>query len=401
MIWLDQGWTKATKKLLGSVEENTGTCRLPGKYQDGCRQTKSEKLFDVLGSAPRLHKSWSTHNFPNAEERTNLQQAVFFRFNTTTMSADPSGWVKNPPSVVCKIEGTSRESMNGNFALIVQWNGERYTALLTKTSQQVALRPANLKKAGYIDTAKAYYELAMNNPELQAQWARMQQQIETTTGYPPRTVGMALLAVLIVGSYLVGFTRMWILMLVLGVGAYVTQGGQTTSPSAVWYRWKGLLASQVPSFVGRYRYGMELATFLLLSFLAFTFVMAGASGTSVVKGRGNGITESDADYYYKLGFDDSTAGRNFGHSLVEAPPGEEPAPKTSWDVSLGSTTKQSPWTISTAMSLFLIGRTVYGLGQNGGGWSWQLALANLQHLDMMRAGFLALAVYRVVSAFLM
>lgn len=312
-------------------------------------------------------------------------------------STDPNNWVKNPPSTVCKIEGTSRDTLNGRFSLILQWNGQRYTVLLVETQQQVALKPENLAKCGYIDTAKAYYQLALHSPEIQAQLTQFQRSIETTTGLSLRTAAIAAVVAFIVGIYFIGFTRLWILVIVAGTGLYLTNG-RRTSPSIAWQRWRTLLATQVPAAVTRYPYAMELITVLLGALMAYTFIAAGGS-RSVARGAATAAA-ADTDYYYKLGFEDATAGRSFGTSLVQTPPDEQDSMDTPWDRGLVAP-KQSPWTISTAMSLFLIGRTVYSLGQTGGGWDFRLAMANLQHMDMMRAGFLALGVYRVVSAFLL
>lgn len=89
-------------------------------------------------------------------------------------SNDPSDFVRNPPSVIVKIQNTSQDAMNGLLGVVLQFSSERgrYVVLLTATQQAVSIKPENLAKAGYVEQLRAQYQNIANNREIRRELSR-------------------------------------------------------------------------------------------------------------------------------------------------------------------------------------------------------------------------------------
>ena len=120
---------------------------------------------------------------------------------------DPSGFVTTPPSTIVKIQGTTRDDINGKLGIVVQYQEDRGRYLVHLTSNQtvVSMKPDNLVKGSYVEQAQAYYEQLCKDPQVQRILAQMQR------GLPPgvtlKHAGMGFGAFLLVMVYLLGFSR--------------------------------------------------------------------------------------------------------------------------------------------------------------------------------------------------
>ena len=141
--------------------------------------------------------------------------------------------------------------------------------------------------------------------------------------------------------------------------------------------------------------------------------------------RRNLLTKETMEEYYRLGFDDAIAQKEFGTALPAEVPGGgagdsstmsntrmmmddelpdypmPPPPRSSFS---GGGLLGKMLNLSNAMSIMFLGRTIMELGKDGGGangGSWQMTrfLQNVQTLEPLKLGLLGLSVYRLVSAF--
>lgn len=279
----------------------------------------------------------------------------------------------------------------------------RYLILLCVSQQQVSLKADNLAVAGMIDQGRAYYEMIRYSPDIQRQWQSMVSNIQRNTGMSIKSLGISVAVVIVVLLYVLGITKtMLVLSMVLLLSMIFApdilspNATMTTIVQNAPMRWKAFLRENIPS-VGNViaDNNLYLSAFTVLSAVLLLFPLFTTSASKAVP-----ITSSsdDASHYYKLGYDDAKANLDFGASLDGATISQ---PRTLVDDEewLPPVSK-SPFTISNAMAVFAIVRTVYPLGNNGGGaWNWRLAMTNLQTLPKWQMGLLALSVYRLVAAF--
>ena len=373
---------------------------------------------------------------------------------------DPSGFITNPPSTIVKIQNTSQDTMNGLLGVVVQYNPDRqrYLVHLTKSQQTVALKSDNLTKASMMENMTGQYEALRNNPQIQREISKYYEIVNAKLqpyGVKPEQAAIGVGVTLLVVMYFVGFTKVLMtLSLIMLLGIIMAPDIQTMV-SAGNFNWK-LLVSNFPS---RCKYQIEemipmargkvsnrMAAGLVLGIVAISLRMivmpsstgGGANPPPTIPPRplvpsattaggatiGGGLT---IDQAYKLGFDDSTEGNEFGTSL---PPR---------DVSEGATTAASrtagsaagassyndfpdlqysaqdyrmmtappsqPWYkklgIWQGMAMMNVARTVWEFGKTiEGGWDLQLAIANVQMAQPMKLGLLAFSIYNVVKVFL-
>jgi hypothetical protein len=145
-------------------------------------------------------------------------------------------------------------------------------------------------------------------------------------------------------------------------------------------------------------------------------------------GSASALSQDERERYYRLGFDDATAKRPFGHSLARIEP--EPAAQrvldeTTLDLSAetpggdpppyygsppprsqNSSSRFRPRAklgIGNVLTIGFTLNTLYQLGLAGGaGGPWSLAAfrQNLSQMPPWRMGLLGLSIYRVASIFL-
>jgi len=156
-------------------------------------------------------------------------------------------WIpdRSKPTTFVKISGvTSRSELNGRIGLVLAYARDRgrYVVVLAPSGDsdssdpasssdpqrqpQVALKPENLAKAGYVDAATAQYRLLIRpqlGPALQA--------IRQKTGIrKPEYLAAIIVAVLVLLVYLLGFSRT-LLLLSFAMLTYLIVWGPDLDPS--------------------------------------------------------------------------------------------------------------------------------------------------------------------------
>ena len=344
--------------------------------------------------------------------------------------SDPNGWVTQPPATMVKVVNTSRETLNGKLGIVLAYQTDRgrYVVLMTTSQEQVSLKADNLRKGSWMEQLQAQYELLQNNPQVQQQVRQIYQQVQQTTGVKPEFVAVAVGVALLAAIYFFGFSRVVMVLSFVLLCGILVQPDIAAGPRQMMRnaprRFKDLVRQNVP-VVGHRIANSDILTGLVAGVMLFFFVNAlvGGGGGSSAKPMplsSSGATSTarrvttDRDLlqdYYKMGFDDATAGKEFGTSLpavvTETPKGVDTNnPEDSWpgynDAVPSRSSLLSKFTnLSTMISLYVVGSTIWNAGRtaDGTGFDVQLAVANIRMLDVWKQGMLALSVYRLVSAF--
>lgn len=362
---------------------------------------------------------------------------------------DPNHWVQNPPSTIVKIQDTSRADYNGQLAIVLQYmedRGRYMVTLCANPQTQVALKSDNLQVAGMIDKAKGYYQILCNSPEIRRQYEQISNQVELRTKLKLEYVLIILVIALAVGWYFLGITRTLTILMVLFtvltiLGPDLVQG----KPMAVCLnnapmRWREIVRTQIPMVGPRIavnEWYLRGFTALVIAFVAVSLIPTSASRkvinrqssypSSIPTNPTSPPTSLIAELqqkYYKLGFEDATQQKDYGTSFpapellvdeaVDVISNDDTGGYSSWRRPMGydnafgpeqdmygPSPKKSPFTISTAMSLFAIYSILYPKAVNGEGrFDLQLLIANLSNIPVYQMGVLALSLYRLVNAFL-
>ena len=348
------------------------------------------------------------------------------------MATDPHGWMQpgaQPGSVIVKIQNTSRSEVNGKFAACLIWQEDRgrYVVHLTDSQQQLSLKPENLVKASMMEQMQAQYQLFQNHPEIKRKITEYYQLISEKTGTKPEYVAGGALVALLVAMYLVGFSKIMLLISFLMMVGVVAAPDLSSPPQVILRNFPGrfrtMIRQQVPvvgpRIADNYYLSMAVMGLVLVFFVNALFFSSGRSTASAAMsdyattssqpnlGGGAIVDQTMLNEYYKKGFEDGQAGLDFGTSMPEPQPSSvyvEPEPSIDYDY-IPPPSRPSMFSklfdFSTAMSIMYLGRTLYSMGTTpDGGWDYQLAMANLQNMDAMRMGFLGFSVYRLVSKFL-
>eukprot|EP00523_Entomoneis_sp_CCMP467_P003705 CAMPEP_0168752378 /NCGR_PEP_ID=MMETSP0724-20121128/18353_1 /TAXON_ID=265536 /ORGANISM="Amphiprora sp., Strain CCMP467" /LENGTH=357 /DNA_ID=CAMNT_0008800621 /DNA_START=31 /DNA_END=1104 /DNA_ORIENTATION=+ len=354
-------------------------------------------------------------------------------------ATDPHGWLPvgtQPGSVFCKIVNTSRETLNNQLAAVLAYQEDRgrYVVHLTLSQQQASLKPENVVKASYLEQIQGQYQGIVNHPDIKRQVDYYTNLVQQRTGLKWYYVAAGAAVLLLVAIYLVGFSRFFMLtsfvIMVALVAAPDFGAPMKTIAQNFPMRFRAMIREQVPvvgpriadnQYLSLAVMGLLLAFFVNAMLPARSAAVTTAATTapldlSTTKPHVPGSSSSSSsllEEYYRKGFQDGEAGREFGTSMP-VPVDDEPEPEYTTTSSSNSYQDYPPppppqssggfsklldW--STMMSLMYLGQQGYTLGRTAdGGWDAQLALANFQTMDMMRKGFLAFSLYRLVSKFL-
>ena len=367
---------------------------------------------------------------------------------------DPNNWVKNPPSTFVRVHGTSRETLNGQLGIVLQYLDDkaRYMVLLCENQQSpVALKPENLAVcSGLLDKGKGYYQMFKHNPQVRQQFQQVQNQIKARTGLEAHYVLALVLVLFTVGCYGIGFsktmmllTTLIVILTILGPDLAAGKDLRTCLRNAP-VRWRAVVQEQVPVVgpkIAANPWYLRAFTALMVLFVLYSLIatpkkgrpLSSSSSTPRTNSRGllaNTVATSELKQkYYKLGFDDATSGLEFGASLPKADAEEGPDTLTgsiiddndgssnaargvgysSWRQEEDFTTafdptpvkKKSPLSLSTAFAAFTVYRILSPLAMNADGkLDLPLLRANLTNLEVYKLGILAFSVYRLVTAFL-
>ena len=340
--------------------------------------------------------------------------------------SDPNGWVTQPPATMVKVVNTSRDALNGKFGIVLAYQGDRgrYVVLMTITQEQVSLKPDNLVKGSWVEQLQAQYQLMQNNPQVQQQIRTLYNRVQTSTGTKPEYVAAAAGVALLAAIWVFGFSRV---VMIISFGLLVALTVQPDIQAGVPLRqmarnaprrFQDLVRQNVP-VVGHRIANSKLLSALAFGLILFFFVNAlvGGAGKPLVPppaaggGAPHVATKPMANRalledYYKLGFDDGQAGKEFGASLPAVEPkgvdteyswpGSDYAPPPPPRTSLLS--KFTSW--SSMVSIYVVGSTLWNAGRTAdGGFDPQLMVVNVRMLDVWKQGMLALSVYRLVSPF--
>eukprot|EP00934_Nitzschia_sp_Nitz4_P007179 Nitzschia sp. Nitz4//scaffold24_size164493//121820//122899//NITZ4_002343-RA/size164493-processed-gene-0.209-mRNA-1//1//CDS//3329544159//7169//frame0 len=353
---------------------------------------------------------------------------------------DPSDLVRNPPSVIVKVQNTSQESVNGTLGIVVQYlpDRARYVVHMTESQQTVSFKPENLVKASMFEQAKAQYQQLTKDANLRREITNYYNLAASKLppGVKPEYAAGGFGLFLLLAMYFVGFTRvLMFLSMIIMLGLIVAPDLVAHGNIPNWrilannfpMRCRQTIEQSIP--MARGRLSDKVAAGIILFFLATTFMSAVmpakkpvpkapmpppvtplSTGTSSAGGI---LTAKSIEEAYKFGFDDATAGNAFGTSMPAAPTTTIPQTSTSSysdpddyyvphsypPPSFGKPwySKIGMWQVMAAMN---IGRTLWELGRDAHGvFSPQLAIARLQTAQPMQLGMLAFSVYNIVRVF--
>lgn len=354
--------------------------------------------------------------------------------------SDPNQWVTNPPSTFVIIQNTSQTALNGQKALIVQFQNGRYVAVLTKTPQlePKSFQPQHLVKATYLQQMQAQYEILTNSPETQRQIQQALSRVKQSTGLDAQYVVIIMAVALIASLWFLGFSRTLmltsfsIMVAMVLLPAYLESSSLKAALQRAPDRMRMILReSQLPmaQTIASSNMYMGLLVALLVGFFV-TGMLPKSIATSAAtwaKSHSQQVTTSLADIerYYTLGFEDASEQKPFGTSLPKeessiiststVKPHRAPLDAVDHEFSTAngdydysniiappptSSKISSLFNISNFMSAGVIFRTVNELGRSpvSGAFDIQLFMANLRSQPTWRLGLLGVSVYRLVSA---
>jgi len=355
-----------------------------------------------------------------------------------TGATDPNGWLlpgAQPGSVMVKIVNTSRDTLNNQLAACLQYTEDkgRYVVHLTKSQQQVSIKPENLVQASMLEKMKAQFELFQNHPEFQRQVSQYYNLIQQKTGTKPEYVAAASGVALVAAMYFFGFSKIMLLLSMLMLVGIIAAPDLNSPPRVILnnfpMRFRAIIREQIPvvgpRIAANQYLSMAVMGLVLVFFVNALFFAGGSRRAPTISepptvstanphfGGAGAVATNQAlmEEYYRKGFEDGQAGTDFGTSMPETVVVEEESPAATEDYDFDFVSSPSPPTrpsfmnkvmdFSSIMSIMYLAKTGHSLGSTPeGSWDYQLAIANLQTMDTMRLGFLGFSVYRVVSKFL-
>jgi len=375
--------------------------------------------------------------------------------SNTNNTNDPLGILTNPSSstTFVKIQGTSRDDVNGTFGLAVRYDVGRGRYMIRRvTDNQAAevlsaFKPEHLVKATTLETYQAQFQFLRNDPTIKRQ---LREYYNVAQGKLPAPVkvehvagGIALLFLLEV--YVLGISKtllLWSMILLLGmiVGPDLVVVRQATPRTVVANfprRCREMIEQSSPDFV-RGKIPDKVAAGVILFLVVFTIKSvfwsggsaagAGAGGTAAmvppVTADSSTTTSStrmmmmSVDQAYKLGFDDATAGKDFGTSMSSS---SDATTATTTDIIYNDryldadynmppsqptqkSSSSSVFGFTQIMAIFYLYRTITELGGNpmnaGETFSMERLVANAKTMEPWKMGILGFSVYNLVKGFL-
>lgn len=334
--------------------------------------------------------------------------------------ADPLNLISNPPSTVVKVQGTARDDVNGQLGIAIQYAADRgrYVVHMVSTQTTMALKPDNVAKASTFESYQAQFQQVMKDPRMRREITRYYNMAQSKLGVKPEYAASALLLVVLLAMYFVGFTpTLMLISVVMIVGLIIGPDVMNSaSPQLIAQnfplRCRQTIEQSAPFLKGRLSNAVAAAIVILM--LAFgvrtLFVSQGKSAAPAsLDSAARSIHLSPRfEDAYKNGFEDASKGNAFGTSLssgASAASGASPI-TTEEDYSFYDTPSSPPsskpsFGFSQAMSAFMIYRTVMELGNDPAtGFSVRTAMANARVMDTWKLGILGFSCYNVVRAFI-
>lgn len=351
------------------------------------------------------------------------------------MASDPNGWVTNPPTTIVKIQNTSRADRNGALGVVLQYaaDRQRYTVHVAVTQDQIALKAENLVKATWMEQMAGQYQLLRNDRNVQRFFQNAAQQIQQRTGLPLHYAGAAAALILLLVIYLVGFTRVLMMISFAMLLATIIAPDWGSSRQTMMRNFPQRCRDRIREipYVGSQissNHYMSMAFMMLVLVFFVRSIMPYSSPNSLNLSNSDEYSTRSAstaartlyedaikERYYKLGYDDAKELKPFGVSLPDAMAADEPTPPSlsyesspSLDSSYGyNTTARSSkpakaWYehLGMVMSAAYVFRTVSALGTDPSTGSFSLLTArqNVAGMEPMQMGLLGMAIYKVVMA---
>mmetsp|Transcript_25420 Transcript_25420/g.37538 ORF Transcript_25420/g.37538 Transcript_25420/m.37538 type:complete len:350 (-) Transcript_25420:53-1102(-) len=346
-------------------------------------------------------------------------------------TTDPLNVITNPPQTIVKVHGiTSREEVNGQLGVAVQYNLERgrYTVHMVKTQTTMALKTENLTKASTLETYQAQFTQITSDPRVRQQLVGYYNQVQRMLpgNMKPEYAAGGILVLLLTIMYFIGFTKTLMalsLLLLLGViiGPDLLSGDWKVVLHNFPRRCRETIETSAPFLRGKRFWNNRIAMGIVLVMLAFSTKALvtptkrpAASFNNNYSAPSPSISQSSSSSIedaYKLGFDDATKGLEFGtsmpntqkkRSLAEDDEDEIPYDYTSMPPP-ASTSSSSPFGFSQVMSIFFLYRTATQLGGNplSGQFSMEQFMLNVKTMPVWQMGMLGFSFYNLVRNFIL
>jgi len=345
--------------------------------------------------------------------------------------SDPSNFVTDPPSVIVKVINTAREDVNGQLGLVLNYQSDRQRYLVQCMTNSelgtLALKPQNLAKASTMESVKAQFIYMKDSPYMRRQYQQYYQKAQSylPPQVKPEYAAFGSLLLLFVGGYFFGFTKLTVLISLVAIVALIVLPDLLSSTAVSWKvilrnfptRCRELTEQTVPFLKGKISNRVAMMAVLMMLTLGgrtlFTSSMPKKIAPMDLDKEGPSSSASlsmdSIKEYYKLGFEDATAGKSFGSSIPTTTSSQVSSDEELLrelddmdDIPIDYTkdpdNKKSAFGMSQAMSLFLLARTLGGLAQGPDG-SWNVAhvAANIQTMDTWKWGLVGYGLYNVLS----
>lgn len=378
-------------------------------------------------------------------------------FAVRKMASDPNGWATNPPTTVVKIQNTSRADRNGALGVVLQYaaDRQRYIVHMAVSQDQIALKAENLVKATWMEQMAGQYQLLRNDRNVQRFVQNATLQIQQRTGLPLHYVGIAAALILLGVIYVIGFTRVLMVISFVLLLATIVAPDWGSSRQTILRNFPQRCRDRIREipYVGSHIADSSYMSWAFMALILVFFlrsILPTSTSTSTLTSNtslpstfhfsdndGDGYSVRSAstttaaralyedalkERYYKLGYDDAKELKPFGVSLTQAMSADEPpSPLLSYDSSplldpsfgansnnnyTNATTRKptKAWYehLGMLMSAAYVFRTVSALGTDPstGRFSVQTARQNVAAMEPMQMGLLGMAVYKIVMAIL-
>jgi len=363
--------------------------------------------------------------------------------SSSSSSSDPSNFLNTPNSnnqqpTIVKVQGTSRDELNGQLGMVLHYNTERgrYSIHMVSSQTTCALKPDNIIKGTMIETYRAQFDQLRNDPRIHRHlldyYNRAQSMLPPIV--KPEYVLGGVFVVLALCMYFIGFSKtlMFLSMITL-VGVLVApdimKGGQqpiswrvvaTNFPQ----RCRESIEQTVPFLKGKVSNkmaaGVVFFMILMSSKVLFTspttknnkVATAPSSSASSYSTTSSSSNRAMIEEAYKWGFED---GKNdmYGQSLPDEKQPQDidddddeiqydyiPSSTTSSSSGSGGGGFMSKLGISQAMSVFYIYRTATQLGNNAAGiFSMEVLKTNVRNLPPWQLGIFGFSLYNLLRPF--
>jgi len=336
------------------------------------------------------------------------------------MTTDPNKWVTSPPSTLVQLQDLqSQPALNGKYGVVLQYHDERYLVqvlLLLRLEQQqprlVKLQPKNLTSdLGLQGWVKARIALLQSDPTIQ----KYVRKVDSWTRQNPKLLqGGAVggVVALLLSIYFLGFIGTAVLLSLVILGGtfwlkFTMEGGVHGLPPAArrGIAWMSankrlivpvLVAAAAAAYGGYAVYQQQ------------TTAMSPPEYHPVENDDDpmprQGVTHrrtTERERLYKLGFDDATAGKEYGTSLEE----DEPSRAFSWEQEPVYSTapppkesSSSPLTnlVSVVLSGGLVAFQIYQIDPTFSNQA--LIVSTISNMTVWKKGMLAFSAYRFVTS---